>query len=69
MERRKRRRRRTVEHELVIEVTQEVIDLARREGLSGAQMIALAIQLAMPDATEIEVNGQNLWSPGKGAGE
>ncbi len=47
-----------------INVTQEMIDRARREGLSGAQLIALAIQEAIPGATEIEVNGQNLWSPG-----
>ncbi len=47
-----------------IRVTQEMIDRARREGLSGAQLIALAIQEALPGATEIEVNGQNLWSPG-----
>ena len=45
-------------------VTQEMIDRAKREGLSGSQLMCLAIQAAIPDATEIEVNGQNLWSPG-----
>lgn len=50
--------------EITVNVTQEIIDRARREGLSGAQMIALAIQESIPGASDIEVNGQNLWSPG-----
>src|SRR5260370_41065107 len=50
--------------EFTIHVTQEIIDRGRREGLSGAQVIALAIQESIPGATEIEVNGQNLSSPG-----
>jgi hypothetical protein len=50
--------------EFTIHVTQEIIDRARREGLSGSQLMCLAIQESIPGATEIEVNGQNLWSPG-----
>ena len=34
--------------EITVNVTQEIIDRARREGLSGAQMIALAIAEAVP---------------------
>jgi hypothetical protein len=53
------------EAEVTIHVTQAIIDRARREGLSGAQMLCLAIQESVRDATDIEVNGQNLWSPGQ----
>lgn len=50
--------------EVTVKITHEVWDRARREGLSGAQMVALAIAEQVPGAGDVEVMGQNLWSPG-----
>lgn len=53
--------------EFTITITQEIWDRARREGLSGAQMVALAIAEQVPGAKDVEAMGQNLWSPGRTA--
>ena len=43
-----------------IKVTQEMIDEARRRGMTGSELIAMAITKAIPEATDISVNEETI---------